>query len=233
MIRTGFTKRETNMNTDPTNPRHSRDNGPEVDQWLESALHQYGQAEPRPGLENRVLARLRIEREQAEKTRVAWHGRWFWPLGAATTAVVVVIALWAWQSGREARPRTIAKTSAVTQRQAAQQGPIEPTRVRPAAVEPAPVRTLGIRTLAESAESHPAVGGKKHREIPPASDQMLAATPKLDQFPSPQPLSEQEQILMSYVAKYPETAALVAQAQAEALERDREEVAGAAKDTAE
>jgi hypothetical protein len=39
--------------------------------------------------------------------------------------------------------------------------------------------------------------------------------------------------LMSYVAKYPETAALVAQAQAEALERDREEVAGAAKDTAE
>jgi hypothetical protein len=60
----------------------------------------------------------------------------------------------------------------------------------------------------------------------------VAATPKLDQFPSPRPLSEQEQILMSYVARYPENAALVAQAQAEERERE-EEAAEAAKDTAD
>jgi hypothetical protein len=44
--------------------------------------------------------------------------------------------------------------------------------------------------------------------------------PKLDQFPSPQPLSEQEKILAAYVAKYPEDALLLAQARAEALRRD-------------
>jgi len=68
----------------------------------------------------------------------------------------------------------------------------------------------------------------------PIRDLVVASTPKLEQFPSPQPLSEQEQILMSYVAKYPEKAALIAQARAEALQRDREEeLAEAAKDTME
>jgi hypothetical protein len=62
----------------------------------------------------------------------------------------------------------------------------------------------------------------------PLRDRSTSKTPKLAQFPSPQPLSEQEQILVSYVAKYPESAALVAQARAEALRRDREEEADAA-----
>ena len=218
------------MNTDPTNPTHSNDKAREVDQWLESALHQYGQAEPRPGLENRVLASLRIEREQSERTRVAWRRRWWLPLWSVTAVVLAVVAVWVWQSGREARPRTTAKKSAMTQRETAQAGPIKPAAVEPALVKAAPVRTIGTRTLAKGIESHQAVEAKKHREIPLASNQPLAATPKLDQFPSPQPLSEQEQILMSYVAKYPATAALVAQAGAAALERDlAEEAAEAAK----
>ncbi|MGO9863634.1 MAG: hypothetical protein ACLPLR_08495 [Terriglobales bacterium] len=59
-----------------------------------------------------------------------------------------------------------------------------------------------------------------------------ARMPKLEQFPSPQPLSEQEKILVSYVTKYPEIAALVAQDQADSLKRDREEEAAeAAKDS--
>jgi hypothetical protein len=56
-------------------------------------------------------------------------------------------------------------------------------------------------------------------------DPATVSTPKLAQFPSPQPLSEQERILASYVAKYPEQAALVAQARAQALQQDREEEA--------
>ncbi|MGD0417120.1 MAG: hypothetical protein ABSA80_17310 [Terriglobales bacterium] len=62
----------------------------------------------------------------------------------------------------------------------------------------------------------------------PLGHLVVAGTPKLAQFPSPQPLSEQERILASYVALYPETAALVAQARAEALQRDREEEAAEA-----
>ena len=46
------------------------------------------------------------------------------------------------------------------------------------------------------------------------------AHPKLDQFPSPQPLSEQEKILVSYVEDYPDYAVLVARLRTEALRRD-------------
>lgn len=59
----------------------------------------------------------------------------------------------------------------------------------------------------------------------PTRDLAVPSPPKLAQFPSPQPLSEQERILASYVAKYPEHAALVAQARAEALQQDSEEEA--------
>jgi hypothetical protein len=41
-------------------------------------------------------------------------------------------------------------------------------------------------------------------------------------------LSEQEEILASYVVKYPEHAALIAQARAETLRRDSEEEADTA-----
>ena len=49
----------------------------------------------------------------------------------------------------------------------------------------------------------------------------MGAPPKLDQFPSPQPLSEQEKLLQSYVAKYPEQAVLIARARTEALRQDQ------------
>jgi hypothetical protein len=49
----------------------------------------------------------------------------------------------------------------------------------------------------------------------------IAPHPKLGQFPSPQPLSEQEKILQNYVAKYPEQAVLVARARSEELRRDQ------------
>jgi hypothetical protein len=47
-----------------------------------------------------------------------------------------------------------------------------------------------------------------------------ASAPKLDQFPSPQPLSEQEKILAHYVTNYPQHAALIAQARTDELRRD-------------
>jgi hypothetical protein len=52
---------------------------------------------------------------------------------------------------------------------------------------------------------------------------VVAADPRLEQFPSPQPLSDQEKILMSYVTEYPEHATLIAQARAEVLRREAAE----------
>jgi hypothetical protein len=52
----------------------------------------------------------------------------------------------------------------------------------------------------------------KHRSTPPA---LVAAEPKLDQFPSPQPLSEEEQALVHYVQSFPKEATLIAKTQEE------------------
>jgi hypothetical protein len=51
----------------------------------------------------------------------------------------------------------------------------------------------------------------------------VTAGPKLDVFPSPLPLTEQEKLLAGYIAEEPEHAVLLARAQAEDLRRDEEE----------
>ena len=40
----------------------TEDNDQSAERWLDAALKQYGEAEPRPGLENRMLANLQAER---------------------------------------------------------------------------------------------------------------------------------------------------------------------------
>jgi hypothetical protein len=188
------------MNIDPK--ERERDIG----QWLESALGQYGKVEPRTGLESRLLANLRVERN-----RIASRRRWWWATGAATALAVIVAAVWVGEGDRERNPgskagvSTSASSSTMTHREAAPR-PIEP---RPA---------LGATHAVTAAAKH----GPTTR---PLRDLAVGRTPKLAQFPSPRPLSEQEKILMSYVAQYPQTAALVAQDRAEALERDLEEEA--------
>jgi hypothetical protein len=51
----------------------------------------------------------------------------------------------------------------------------------------------------------------------------VASGPKLDVFPSPLPLSEQEKLLATYVGQYPEHAALVAEARMADLRHEAEE----------
>ena len=58
---------------------------------------------------------------------------------------------------------------------------------------------------------------------PPAFSQtmaVVASAPKLDEFPSPQPLSEQEKMLAEYVAEHHQQAALVARARMADLKED-------------
>lgn len=59
-----------------------------LDQWLDEALSQYSAAEPRLGLEQRVLANVAAE----EKARSSRRGWWRWmPAFAAIAAVLVVM----------------------------------------------------------------------------------------------------------------------------------------------
>jgi hypothetical protein len=64
---------------------------------------------------------------------------------------------------------------------------------------------------------------QKQRRVTRDNRILQAAAPKRDQFPSPQPLSEQEKLLASYVAHDPHHAVLIARAQAELERQDHEE----------
>jgi hypothetical protein len=48
----------------------------------------------------------------------------------------------------------------------------------------------------------------------------IIVEPRLQQFPSPQPLSKQEEMLATYVAQYPDEAVAAARAQAEIRKQD-------------
>jgi hypothetical protein len=169
-----------------------------LDRELDIALAKYAAAEPRAGLEERVLANLRTER-RGVSDRVWW--RWGVASAVALAAVVMVVAL-AWRSSMQPPP-VIAD---------------HPSTATPRAEQPGPrVASNG----AENGTSSPAHPPTTRRVVRRAHARAVAeAYPKLDQFPSPQPLSEQEKILVSYVEAYPDYAVVVARARTESLRRD-------------
>jgi hypothetical protein len=159
-----------------------------LDWWLEGALRQYGNAEPRAGLEHRILANL----ESADK-RASFDRRWWWVFAVAAVMVCIVVAVWMGRDvNRVAKPsiaRVMPATSSVV-------------ITKP----PEPTPALG---KVATTTTHPARRRESRPRIPSAKE------PRLEQFPSARPLSEQEQMLSRYVREFPEQAVLVAQAQAE------------------
>jgi hypothetical protein len=170
----------------------------DIDHALDAALTKYAAAEPRTGLEHRVLARLRIE--QARTAGRAW---WSWSLAAAALAVVMIGLVVGWKSGRPSAPG-IASHPAIT--------PQSPPRP-----EAEMANRDGVNV---PPRVHPTLHAATHRSAAVAT---IAAAPKLEVFPSPRPLTEQEKLLVGYIAEEPEHAVLLARAQAEDLRRDQEE----------
>jgi hypothetical protein len=163
----------------------------ELDRMLNTALAKYAAAEPRPGLEDRVLAHLR-----AEPTRMPAHAWWRWSVAAALAVVIVAVAL-AWRFGRSSLP-VVAHHST-----AQMQGTQEPSKQ---------IVSNGKRGGIRSVEPGPARNKTGLHSHPPVE---IAISPKLDQFPSPQPLSEQEIALARYAHQFPQEATLLARAQVE------------------
>jgi hypothetical protein len=177
----------------------------ELDRVLEASLAKYAAVEPRRGLEERVLATLR-----GERARVPDRARWRWGVMAGLAAMVIVAATLAWRSGKPSHSVGLHPASA------AAQAPKEKAQVG------SNRDGNGVRPQDGGAMPRSVVGRSRPRTV-------IASHPKLDQFPSPQPLSEQEKILANFVARDPEHAALIAQARTEALRKDRvEEIRDAA-----
>jgi len=171
-----------------------------LDRELDAALAKYATVEPRAGLEERILANLR-----SELTEVPNHAWWKWSAAVALAAVFVVIAVAL--ALRSPKPAHIA-----------QHRPLSPAQVEPSGT---PAATNNKENTVRPNSVAPAIHAKRRDHA--NTHVALAASPKLDVFPSPQPLSEEELALVQYVQSFPKDATLIAQAQEEfALESQRE-----------
>jgi hypothetical protein len=181
----------TEINPEREQPQPSKDDS--LDRALDTALAKYASVEPRSGLEARILFNLRAQAAQAESH--TWR-RWGW---AFAFAVVAVGTLLAWKSVRPSHP-VVAHHLAETTK-----NPDRSAR---------PVVSSNEGNLPSAPTVKPAVRVSMRRHLVAEK-----ANPKLDVFPSPQPLSDQELALARYVQNFPRDAKLVARAQ-EASERE-------------
>jgi hypothetical protein len=159
-----------------------------ADEWLDAGLKQYGQAEPRPGLENRILAGLRSERERMLARKWQW-----WPALAALTAIFLIgIGVFLIKLRNAGVHAPLAKESPASfQQKTPQARQADGSRVQDF---PGQRIHTGVQFHPHHVTEH-------------------TATARLEQFPSPHPLSEQEAILQRYAEQFPREASLMAQAQ--------------------
>lgn len=146
-----------------------------LDELLDSALSAYSSAEPRPGLETKILAQVREASGKAASPSRNW--RWLWA-GAVAAVAVLLIALW---MGRQVQ----SPTNNVVHTQE------PPARHSPKLENSPPV----------TAANPPNQRRRQHGALRPQAVAMAA--PRQPVFPTPTPLSEQEKLLLSYYAHTP------------------------------
>lgn len=194
------------------------------DRELETILATYTAIEPRPGLEQRVLANLRAK-QQLDAARSSRRGPVLAALAVAVTVAVVSLS-WLTRSkvfdsptGSDVASRAYVASDSWPA--GAAQSDLEKPRL-----EGRPLQGRVQPTRREKAgTSRP--GGNDWRKTKTAVELM----PRLERFPAPEPLSEQEKLLVRFAEDDPQEATLVAEARAEQLQREDEELKALARDT--
>jgi hypothetical protein len=150
----------------------------QIDEMLDSLLANYSSAEPRPGLETRILANLR-ETPEKETTHGWWSFKWLWA-GAVAAAIIMAAVL------ISERHRIAPPTPAVvkTTQPAPQPGIQSHEPIAPKQVGKIPRRKPPVPTLPQNAT--------------------LALSERPANFPTPTPLSEQERLMFTYLANTPQ-----------------------------
>ena len=150
-----------------------------IDELLDSALaHQPG-AEPRAGIEGRILSHVRAATKQSSRTRL-W-------LASAATAAALVMFLAIFVERRSHQP-------AVQSPQVSKAAPlIQPKETLSAKIEPAPKAGTAPTSIATKRTAH--------RDRKPSHGVEARHWPS--QFPTPAPLSPEEKTLVQYVRETP------------------------------
>ncbi|MGD0697777.1 MAG: hypothetical protein ABSB82_23425 [Terriglobia bacterium] len=145
-----------------------------VDELLDAGLARYGNVTPRPGLEGRILAN--VHAEQGGRAWFAWAGG----LASGAVAAAVILGVLELPHLRIPPPPPVpfVQRGAATNVLAPVVSPAQPTHVPHGTLTPA----------------HPVAG---------VTARTLAPEPHLAQFPSPQPLTDQERLLIEYVRHTP------------------------------
>jgi len=154
-----------------------KDKQMQIDEMLDSMLANYSAAEPRRGLETRILANLR-ETPEKQTAQGWWDFKWLWA-GMVAAAIIVAAAL---ISGRRR---------------------IEPpTHVVVRTTQPAP--QPGSQSHAPTAPKETArIYRRKPRATKQPQNAALALSHRPAKFPTPVPLSEQERLMFTYLANTP------------------------------
>jgi len=157
-----------------------QDKDRQLDNLLDSLLSQYASAEPRPGLETRVLAQIAHSRRDNDARVTRWH--WLVAGGAlVASAVALGIVLMVFRTGQ--RPHSLPQTvhnGHTQQLSVAPKSALESSSV--ATKRPVPKQK---RTLMQAAKQ----------------DAILTERPAV--FPTPVPLSQQERLMFTYMANTP------------------------------
>jgi len=146
----------------------------QMDEMLDSLLANYSSAEPRPGLESRILAGLN-ESAQKEGSHGWWNFKWFW-VGAVAAAIIIAAVL---INGR----RHVAPPSNAVVKNS------QPV-LRPEIQLHAPTQR----------EETTRIYRRKTSAHMPEQNTALALNQRPAIFPTPTPLSEQERLLLRYMA---------------------------------
>ncbi|HEY6464732.1 MAG TPA: hypothetical protein VIY69_01995 [Candidatus Acidoferrales bacterium] len=161
-----------------------------VERELDTALARYATVEPRKGLEQRVFANLRTQQIQRDRR---WSSLRGWTLGGA--AVVMIAALMIWEVGagfarRTAGPKLRPKQEMVnpetTNGSVPTRSDLNPQTAK-SLNDPGPRVATFVMKCARPLQRTVRGRGGIGRTSPNA------------QFPTPEPLSEQEKLLVRYV----------------------------------
>lgn len=147
-----------------------------LEAMLDNLLSTYSSAEPRPGLETRILANLR---EVSGKSPARWNLAWLWAGAAAAAVAAILLAAYFFRPVQRQAPQIVVN-------------PPSPQIVAPAHTPP--------QESARQASAREAPPSAPH---PKRSPQVQVVDVRQDVFPSPSPLSEQEKLLFRYMAATP------------------------------